>query len=45
MKEKTFKTISRVARSLVNAILGEGIVTPTDHVRKVRGTQFQDTSC
>ena len=45
MKERLGKKLSRVARSLVNVILGDGMVAPTEHVRRVRRTNFPESSC
>ncbi len=45
MKERIAKKLSTAARSLVNMILGEGIVTPAEHVRRVRRTNFPESSC
>ncbi len=45
MKDRAIDKISRVVRSIVNAILGDGLTKPTDHVRRVRGTNVQDINC
>lgn len=45
MKEKLGKKLSRVARSVVNVILGDGLVTPTEHVRRVRRTNLPESNC
>lgn len=45
MKEKLGKKLSKVARSLVNVILGDGMVTPAEHVRRVRRTNLPESSC
>ena len=45
MKERLTQKISRVARSIVNAILGDGVVAPTEHVRQVRKTSLPESNC
>ena len=45
MKERIAHRLSLVARSIVNAILGDGVVTPTEHVRRVRRTSFPESTC
>jgi hypothetical protein len=45
MKEKFSKKLSRVTRSIVNAILGDGVIASTEHVRRVRRTNLPDTNC
>ncbi len=45
MRETFSKKLSRVARSIVNAILGEGVVAPAEHVRRVRRTSLPETNC
>jgi hypothetical protein len=45
MKEKIAKKVTRTVRTIVSAFLGEGISPNTDHVRKVRKTDFADFNC
>jgi hypothetical protein len=45
MKEKIAKKVTRTVRTIVSAFLGEGISPNTDHVRKVRKTEFADFNC
>jgi hypothetical protein len=38
MKEGIAKNLARVTSALFNVLMGEGVVLPVDHVRKVRNT-------
>ena len=45
MKEKTINRVARAVRSVFGALFGDGVKRPTDHVRKIRGSDFPDLNC
>lgn len=45
MKDKTVNKVTRVVRNIVNALLGDGMVAPTEHVRRVRKVHYPEISC